>query len=469
MSTSSRDLPSPGSSGGDSSENLNDSHCFSLIPKNARAEEYVQRVHKGRDVLSFRYDDRARVNACAIVYIGPSIDDDDIVLGSDKEGRCFFTISPAGDLVLCDASKDTRPQLVATPKSALEAAMFRLRWNGDHCALPTTDHLTFYIKFPSGERFAVDWGENLITSRAIRETRQALAEQYVLRKDAVGTGELPFAVKQMYPKEVYNYHCLGYGVSGVVHHKVEIRDGAEYAVKSIRKEFLGKPEYLDLFKKEIALHASLVHHDCEKLFNTENSEHLSAFLGQCLGALDYLDERKVVHGDIRLENILFKQSNQGIEFFLSGFGCATKVQDAKNWSGDARYMPPEQFEHQALPSPKSDIYSFGMTSLEFLGSLCRREYQCGGEKWRTKLRNSGCTVKYNRGDYSSKSKFKHISRVQFLRKNGLLPNEVLEEVLGKSHCPDPETILEKMLNPDPWERPRAKELLEDLKDTLASK
>jgi len=70
----------------------------------------------------------------------------------------------------------------------------------------------------------------------------------------------------------------------------------------------------------------------------------------------------VVHRDLKLENILFKDVEdlyvKVIDFGISGV-CTTFQADAVD-AGTIAYMPPECFEGPAVSSPALDIWAIGL-------------------------------------------------------------------------------------------------------------
>lgn len=64
------------------------------------------------------------------------------------------------------------------------------------------------------------------------------------------------------------------------------------------------------------------------------------FASQILDALDYMHTKKVVHRDLKLENILFDdQFNLKIADF--GFACYKNIDELTSYRGTMTYMAPE--------------------------------------------------------------------------------------------------------------------------------
>ena len=83
---------------------------------------------------------------------------------------------------------------------------------------------------------------------------------------------------------------------------------------------------------------------------------------QIVNAIQYCHSSGVVHRDLKLENILFKDvedlSIKVIDFGIAGV-CTTFQADAVD-AGTIAYMPPEVFEGNAVTSPAMDIWAIGL-------------------------------------------------------------------------------------------------------------
>ncbi len=86
-------------------------------------------------------------------------------------------------------------------------------------------------------------------------------------------------------------------------------------------------------------------------------------------ALEYAHTKALVHGDIRPENILFREDGSAV---LTGFGITEELQAevdhlraGMNLSGSAQYMSPERIGGEELDK-RADIYSLGVVLFEAL-------------------------------------------------------------------------------------------------------
>ncbi|OAA54619.1 Protein kinase-like domain protein [Cordyceps fumosorosea ARSEF 2679] len=429
---------------------------FCLVPLTKEAARSVCRYYRNKHAtgsMAFFRDQKAKRDARAIAYVGDEEDDDVKLSRSDYRTGCFFTITEAGDLMVCDVSDQGHPtRVLATPTgvSGKRGEGIALRCAGDTCVLPMTPEFYYTISFDSGEEFSLCWGFPDLGWESVRRRRLSLRAEYEARDAASSTtrGKRPFQAlgpqdyepvtsrtpltshvgAQGLPlRRIHTYKQLGAGVTGSVFLVVSLRDGKEYAMKTVnsqRKALLPaeRPYLIRELKKEALALDRLRHswwtpnsdpllwmplcdgnaaelvkgHACIKMEPApEMLPLVKPFLVQCLGALRYMHQRQLVHRDLKLANILYRREGPGvIKFYLADVSLMADTATAERQAhvGDPTYRPPE---HQHGPRPsgeKSDIYMFGVALLEFLGMVCPKEYRASTfteSEWRWKLDFSG--------------------------------------------------------------------------------
>ena len=83
------------------------------------------------------------------------------------------------------------------------------------------------------------------------------------------------------------------------------------------------------------------------------------FITQLLDAVDYMHQKRVVHRDLKLENILVDdQLNLKIADF--GFACYKSIDALKSYRGTMTYMAPEIKEGKRYKGTQVDLFSLGV-------------------------------------------------------------------------------------------------------------
>jgi serine/threonine protein kinase len=184
--------------------------------------------------------------------------------------------------------------------------------------------------------------------------------------------------------------CLGIGRFASVYHAVEKDTKVEVAIKQIKKKFILKHNFVHQLRREIEIQSRLNHPNIVRLygyFKDPQSVWLVQELAECgtlyeylqkkgtlgmteikrigyqlLSALQYLEERHVMHRDIKLENILLdKELNPK----LSDFGWSVHSMNClrKSFCGTILYLSPEMVNKKAY-SHRVDIWSTGVLLFE---------------------------------------------------------------------------------------------------------
>lgn len=115
-------------------------------------------------------------------------------------------------------------------------------------------------------------------------------------------------------------------------------------------------------------------HNFSNLFSEEECIVLMEQMGS---ALAYLHDHRIIHQDVKPENILFNDDSGQIHYVLTDFGISTTIKEniAKRtlprnqaYALTPAYAAPEQF--RGRPEYKSDVFSFGVLLFEMCeGSL----------------------------------------------------------------------------------------------------
>jgi tetratricopeptide (TPR) repeat protein len=98
---------------------------------------------------------------------------------------------------------------------------------------------------------------------------------------------------------------------------------------------------------------------------------IPTIIRQVLKALSYLHKNRILHGDIKPENIIITENeDNGIETKLLDFGLAMSLGDERKlMSGTLRYLAPEILLHGMPNSPATDLYALGVSLIESLLSI----------------------------------------------------------------------------------------------------
>jgi serine/threonine protein kinase/tetratricopeptide (TPR) repeat protein len=104
----------------------------------------------------------------------------------------------------------------------------------------------------------------------------------------------------------------------------------------------------------------------EFLRNKRNVILLPAIIRQVLNALAYLHKSRILHGDIKPENIvIIENEDHSVTAKLLDFGLTTSLGDeSKLVSGTLRYLAPEILLYGSPSSPATDLYALGVSLIE---------------------------------------------------------------------------------------------------------
>jgi tetratricopeptide (TPR) repeat protein len=198
---------------------------------------------------------------------------------------------------------------------------------------------------------------------------------------------------------------IGKGGMGEVYEAQDHHFGDRVALKTIRSEFLTRPDFVARFRREIHLSRKVTHFNVCRLYDV--GRHLiqgaeTAYLTmellhgqtlaerihrgtvplgeaipilrQMLEGIAALHAAQVIHRDLKPANVILMQTEQGLRVVITDFGLAHPIVGpaddetltaAGQVVGTPAYMPPEQLSGKKL-GPEADIYSLGIVMYELL-------------------------------------------------------------------------------------------------------
>ena len=215
----------------------------------------------------------------------------------------------------------------------------------------------------------------------------------------------------MIDQAIGRYHILkkiGQGGMGVVYHARDSELKRDVAVKLLREDLSNDPQFVQRFKREAQVLASLNHSNIASIYGIEECDGVRAlvmelvngttlsdridcgaiplpealsFATQIAKALDYAHERGVVHRDLKPSNIKITPGG-GVKLLDFGlaktFAAYRRPQDNDSSAtltltgsgpgkvlGTAAYMSPEQARGEAVDK-RTDIWAFGVVLFQML-------------------------------------------------------------------------------------------------------
>ncbi len=129
----------------------------------------------------------------------------------------------------------------------------------------------------------------------------------------------------------------------------------------------------------------------------QTSFSIPVIIRQALKALRYLHKNRILHGDIKPENIVITEDkDHDIETKLLDFGLAMSLGDERKlMSGTLRYLAPEILLHGRPNSPATDLYALGVSLIESILSI---EVPGSNEMNEAVLREHVCRSQQNTGE-----------------------------------------------------------------------
>ena len=188
---------------------------------------------------------------------------------------------------------------------------------------------------------------------------------------------------------------LGRGGMGAVYEAFQPNLKRKVAVKVIRKEHTDDARFARRFKREAEIAARLRHPNIVEVYDygtveelgyvvmpfleggslfdrLERSEDIDLeattnILTVLADALDYAHKRGVIHRDLKLGNIMFDERKRPIivDFGISKLLGATTLSGRGDMVGTPEYMPPEQWNNEAVTGA-TDQYAMGVVVYRLL-------------------------------------------------------------------------------------------------------
>lgn len=260
-------------------------------------------------------------------------------------------------------------------------------------------------------------------------------------------------VKQGYIEDYSIGKLIGTGAYAAVKSALHKSENKKFALKIYEKYRLSDPSKKKNVSREIEILKKLNHPNIVKMYDvieTPKQLHLvleyisGGSLGsylkkkankrleeneckllfkQIVNGIEYIHSQKVTHRDLKLENLLLEQSCI-VKIIDFGFStCFSHEKKVKIFCGTPTYMAPEIIGRKEYSGPPADIWALGILLYVMLAGVFPFRAPTDRELFK----------KIEKGVFSVPS---HIS-------NG------------------PRTLINKILNLDPYKRPEANEILKD--------
>jgi serine/threonine protein kinase len=191
---------------------------------------------------------------------------------------------------------------------------------------------------------------------------------------------------------------LGHGGMATVYRARDLKLDREVAIKLLADNFAGDEEIRNRFSREARLAARLDHPNVVQVFDVGEDddrpfivmEHVEGgtlddrlgrrrrsldreealhFLGQLCEGLAHAHAKKLVHRDIKPQNLLLRDSDDCLK--ITDFGIARAAEETTRLTrpgkviGTDRYMAPEQLADGKI-TPATDVYACGVVADELL-------------------------------------------------------------------------------------------------------
>lgn len=188
---------------------------------------------------------------------------------------------------------------------------------------------------------------------------------------------------------------LGKGATGTVYLAEQTTLGRKCALKVLAPDLVRESEFLERFRREGKIAASLRHSGIVSIFDLVEANNRFALamdyiegqelqqllqseknlpyeaaldiIGQVLDALEYAHKRGVVHRDVKPANIMIEEDGTVFltDFSIARLAGSEKLTKTGMVIGTPEYMAPEQFDGKEVDS-RADVYATALILYEML-------------------------------------------------------------------------------------------------------
>jgi serine/threonine protein kinase len=193
-------------------------------------------------------------------------------------------------------------------------------------------------------------------------------------------------------KDYINLKLINKSDYSIVYKSYDVKNNRYVAIKYYNKKkftyefFKNEIKYMEYFKEK-ELHKSLIriyniinYTDCYVIImeyingldifdymlkNSIDIKQAKKIISYLIESIEFLHNHKIIHGDIKLENIILLIENDkitGIKLIDYGLCLFNVVDHVKKKSGTLDYLPPETLNNNII-SYSNDIWSLGITYL----------------------------------------------------------------------------------------------------------
>lgn len=188
---------------------------------------------------------------------------------------------------------------------------------------------------------------------------------------------------------------IGEGGAALVFRGHDHHLGRDVAIKVLRPELAGDPEFAERFRREATAAAGLCHPSIAQVYDIGMDSTTSYMVmelapggtlaarvrasgalpcaealriaGEAAGALHHAHESGIVHRDIKPHNILFGRdgSVKVVDFGIARALAQASISQTGTIVGSVHYLSPEQARGEPA-TPQSDLYALGVVLFEML-------------------------------------------------------------------------------------------------------